>query len=58
MDSFLKIYRKQKVAFQWIKGHNNHKQNDRCDFLAVESSKKPQLLIDEVYEQTQRKGLL
>jgi len=46
---FLKIYRKQNVSFQWIKGHNNHKQNDRCDFLAVESSKKEGLLIDEEY---------
>jgi len=47
---FLKIYRKQEVSFQWIKGHNNHKQNDRCDFLAVESSKKEGLLMDEEYE--------
>ena len=47
---FLKIYRKQKVGFQWIKGHNNHKQNERCDSLAVEASKKQNLLVDEVYE--------
>ena len=44
---FLKIYRKHTVTFQWIKGHNNHKQNERCDFLAVEASKKIELLIDE-----------
>lgn len=47
---FLKIYRKHNVYFQWIKGHNNHKQNERCDFLAVEASKKQNLLVDEVYE--------
>ncbi|MGB1269010.1 MAG: ribonuclease HI [Flavobacteriaceae bacterium] len=47
---FLKIYRKHNVAFQWIKGHNNHKQNERCDFLAVEASKKQNLLVDVVYE--------
>ena len=46
---FLKIYRKQEVSFQWIKGHNNHKQNDRCDFLAVDASKTSGLLIDEEY---------
>lgn len=46
---FLKIYRKQNVGFQWIKGHNNHKQNERCDFLAVEASKKQNLLVDEFY---------
>lgn len=47
---FLKIYRKHNVYFQWIKGHNNHKQNERCDYLAVEASKKQNLLVDEVYE--------
>lgn len=47
---FLKIYRNHEVSFQWIKGHNNHKQNERCDFLAVESSKKLNLLVDDYYE--------
>lgn len=47
---FLKIYRKQEVSFQWIKGHNNHKENDRCDFLAVAASKKEGLLVDVEYE--------
>lgn len=48
---FLKIYRKHRVKFQWIKGHNNHPMNERCDFLAVEASKKSKLLIDEWYEE-------
>ena len=43
---FLKEYRKHTVTFQWIKGHNNHLQNERCDFLAVEASKHPKLLTD------------
>ncbi|MCX2678858.1 ribonuclease HI [Galbibacter sp. EGI 63066] len=47
---FLKEYRKQKVHFQWIKGHNNHPQNERCDFLAVEASKKPNLKTDNGFE--------
>jgi len=55
---FLKIYRKQNVSFQWIKGHNNHKQNDRCDFLAVESSKKNGLLIDTEYVKDDNQKLL
>ncbi|MCF8713416.1 ribonuclease HI [Joostella atrarenae] len=49
---FLIEYRKQKVSFQWIKGHNNHPQNERCDFLAVEASKKPNLPADLAYEST------
>ena len=34
---FLKIYRKHEVHFKWVKGHNNHPQNERCDFLAVQA---------------------
>jgi len=55
---FLKIYRIQNVSFQWIKGHNNHKQNDRCDYLAVESSKKIGLLVDVEYVKTDNQKLL
>jgi ribonuclease HI len=55
---FLKIYRKQIVSFQWIKGHNNHKQNDRCDYLAVESSKKNDLLVDAEYVKNENNLLL
>lgn len=47
---FLKSYRNHQVTFQWIKGHNNHRQNERCDLLAVEASKKQKVLIDEEYE--------
>lgn len=47
---FLKEYRKHKVVFQWIKGHNNHPQNERCDMLAVEASKQPFLLPDTGYK--------
>lgn len=50
---FLKVYRKHQVLFQWVKGHNNHPMNERCDFLAVEASKKPRLLIDEWYEENE-----
>ena len=47
---FLKIYRKHNVRFFWVKGHNNNPRNERCDFLAVDASKKPQLKIDIEYE--------
>ena len=47
---FLKIYRKHKVSFFWVKGHNNNIKNERCDFLALEASKKSELKIDSEYE--------
>ncbi|APG60734.1 ribonuclease HI [Christiangramia salexigens] len=47
---FLKEYRKHKVKFQWIKGHNDHPQNERCDALAVAASKQKDLPKDRGYK--------
>jgi len=47
---FLKIYRKQKVSFIWVKGHANNKENERCDTLAVQAADSKNLLIDQWYE--------
>lgn len=47
---FLKIYRKHQVDFKWIKGHNNHPQNERCDALAVFASGLEKLSVDAYYE--------
>jgi ribonuclease HI len=46
----LEIYREHEIKFRWIKGHNNHPQNERCDFLALQSAKGSSLGIDEFYE--------
>ena len=43
---FLIEYRKHNVIFKWIQGHNNHPQNERCDVLAVNASKKKALKED------------
>lgn len=55
---FLKEYKKHSVKLKWIKGHNDHPQNERCDSLAVEASKKETLLIDKGYEQQDQIKLL
>ena len=47
---FLVIYRKHQVDFKWVKGHNNHPQNERCDELAVYASGLKTLSIDAFYE--------
>ena len=47
---FLKVYRKHQVDLKWIKGHNNHPQNERCDELAVYASGLEKLSIDSFYE--------
>ncbi len=51
---FLKIYRQHHVDFKWIKGHNNHPQNERCDALAVMGSQGSSLSIDAFYEKEER----
>jgi ribonuclease HI len=56
---FLKVYEKHNVKFKWIKGHNGHPENERCDALAVAASKnKESHLIDEGFEQAQSSNLL
>ncbi|WP_140486368.1 ribonuclease HI [Flavobacterium sp. GSA192] len=47
---FLKVYRKHQVDFRWIKGHNSHPQNERCDELAVFASNQKSLSVDAFYE--------
>ncbi len=54
---FLKVYRKHKVRFHWIKGHNEHPQNERCDELAVKAASSEILYVDEGFESSEPTGL-
>ena len=47
---FLKQYRKFKPTLHWVKGHNNHPENERCDFLAVQAYKQGPLKTDAGFE--------
>ena len=47
---FLPLYQKFKPQMVWIKGHNNHPQNERCDKLAVAAALKPNLPPDPWFE--------
>jgi ribonuclease HI len=53
----LLTYRKHQVDFKWIKGHNNHPQNERCDVLAVMAAQSTPLSIDAFYEKEEGKLL-
>lgn len=52
---FLIVYRKHQVDFKWIKGHNSHPQNERCDELAVYASGLKVLSVDAFYEKEEGK---
>lgn len=47
---FLQAYRKHKVKFEWIRGHDGHPLNELCDHLAVAARSQSQLAVDEGYE--------
>ena len=47
---FLIVYRKHQIKFVWIKGHDNNKENEICDKLAVKASGSSNLLNDEGYQ--------
>jgi ribonuclease HI len=46
---FLEVYRQHSVKLIWVKGHDNNPGNERCDALAVEASRRPDLKPDKGY---------
>ncbi|HEY5470070.1 MAG TPA: ribonuclease H [Bacteroidales bacterium] len=55
---FLKIYRKHKVRFVWIKGHSSNVENEVCDRLAVVASMGGELLEDKGYQPIEENNVL
>ncbi len=52
---YLSLHKMHQIKFKWIKGHNQHPQNERCDRLAVAALKnRAQLKIDAVFEEKQK----
>lgn len=47
---FLKLFRMHSIRFVWIRGHNGHPENERCDVLAVNACEGSNLLVDAYYE--------
>jgi ribonuclease HI len=52
---FLQMNEKHYIKFNWIKGHNNHAQNERCDELAVYAAKNNSIEHDFYYEKLNKK---
>ena len=43
----LAVKEKHTVSFHWVKGHDGHPQNERCDELATTAADGDSLLVDE-----------
>ena len=52
---FLAVYKLHQIKFTWVKGHNGHPENERCDELAVQASQQRNLLIDTFFEKEELK---
>lgn len=45
-ERFLSALDKHVVVFKWVRGHNGHPENERCDALAVAAINSPNLPED------------
>ena len=46
----IELVHNHKVSFIWVKGHNGHPENERCDKLAVKAASGNNLLEDVIEE--------
>jgi len=46
---FLPLLSEHNITFSWVKGHNNHIENEQCDKLAVQAAQSDNLIKDEGY---------
>lgn len=46
----LELLEVHQLDFHWVKGHNEHPENERCDVLAVSARQQRDLEVDGEYE--------
>jgi ribonuclease HI len=49
-EQLLTLCEKHSVQFEWIRGHNGHRENERCDKLAGDAARQNGLPCDRQYE--------
>ena len=54
---YLDVAKNYTVEVRWIKGHNGHPLNERCDQLAVDAALSSFHYVDEAYEASEQKGM-
>jgi ribonuclease HI len=51
---FLELQHLYQINWHWVKGHNGHPENERCDQLAVQAAEKEPFGVDLFYENENR----
>jgi ribonuclease HI len=51
-ERLLELCKKHVVEFRWVKGHAGNAHNERCDQLATQGTRQPDLPADVAYEAT------
>ncbi len=55
-DRLLTLCEKHEVTFEWVRGHSGNPENERCDRLATEARKAPDLPVDAGYRPMDRES--
>lgn len=55
---YLNVAKDLNIQLIWVKGHNGHPENERCDVLAVEAALSGNHLIDTEFERLTEAGSL
>lgn len=50
---YLNVAKQYSIRFEWVRGHNGHPENERCDQLAVKAAEGTNLLIDVEFEKNE-----
>jgi ribonuclease HI len=52
---YLDLEKQFHLEFIWVKGHNGHPENERCDVLAVGAALSPNLPADTFFEEEEKR---
>ena len=52
-ERLLKAVERHRVTFKWVRGHDGHVENERCDVLANTAARTNPVLVDVEFEKTQ-----
>ena len=48
-ERLIELLKIHSVEFSWVKGHDGHEENERCDFLATSAASGENLSVDKDY---------